>query len=362
MKLNISDNIKNLRKEKNISQEMFSEVLGVSCQSVSRWENNICYPDIELIPVIAEYFNISVDKLLGVDKTLEDNEVNKYLNLFQEEISKGNIDECINIARKGVAQYPNNFKLLNKLMYALFVSADDTRNIPNWKENREKYDDEIISLGNRIMKYCDDVDIKYEAITRLAFHHCEMGRKTIGKEIYNTIPSMNVSREVNLWWCLEENEKLPFIRHYIKESFNQLNCALGLLVNENLISKKDAIEVQNIRFIIDELIEGNESGKHSFYLSATRFKLAKLYANVDDKENMYKYLNEAIKYAKDHDNRPNSWKTYSLCLGEVQHYKTDFETADTRSLIEIFKNEWLSISDFDKYRNEDSFKELLTLL
>ena len=358
MKLHISENIKNLRKQKNISQETFAEIIGVSCQSVSRWENNICYPDIELIPVIAEYFNVSVDNLLGVDKTLEDKEVNEYLKLFQEKISTGNIEECINIARKGVAEYPNNYKLLNKLMYALFVSADDTGNIVNWEENRKKYDDEIVSLGNRIMKYCDDVDIKYEAITRLAFHHCEMGRKNIGKEIYNIIPSMNVSREVNLWWSLEENEKLPFIRHYIKESYNQLNCALGLLVNENLISNEDAIVVQKIRFQIDELIEGKDSGKYSFYLAATRFKLAKLYAKIGDVNNMYKYLYESLEFAKIHDNRPDSWKSYSLCLGENINYKTDFETADKRSLLEIFKNKWLSISLFDKYREEKLFKEL----
>lgn len=358
MKLRISENIKNLRKDKNISQETFAEILGVTCQSVSRWENEICYPDIELIPIIADYFNVSVDYLLGVDKTLEEKEVNKYLSEFQLEISKGNIEKCINIARKGVAQHPNNYKLLNKLMYALFVSADDTGNISNWKENKEKYDEEIVSLGNRIMKHCDDVDIKYEAITRLAFHHCEMGRKKIGKEIYNNIPSMNVSREVNLWWSLEEDEKLPFIRHYIKESYNQLNCALGLLVNERLISPSESIEVQKIRFTIDELIEGKDSGLYSFYKAATRFKLAKLYATVDDTDNMYKYLKEAVQFAKDHDNRPESWKTNSLCIGEVINYKIDFETADTRSLSDIMKNEWLLISEFDKYRNDTAFKKL----
>ena len=49
MKLNIGETIKKLRKERDITQEEFAEVLGVSCQSVSRWENNSCYPDIELI-------------------------------------------------------------------------------------------------------------------------------------------------------------------------------------------------------------------------------------------------------------------------------------------------------------------------
>lgn len=39
MKLYIGETIKRLRKEKDITQEEFSEFIGVSCQSVSRWEN-----------------------------------------------------------------------------------------------------------------------------------------------------------------------------------------------------------------------------------------------------------------------------------------------------------------------------------
>ena len=48
MKLLIGNTIKYLRRERGITQEELAEILGVSCQSVSRWENNTCYPDIEL--------------------------------------------------------------------------------------------------------------------------------------------------------------------------------------------------------------------------------------------------------------------------------------------------------------------------
>ena len=68
MKLNIGETIKRMRKEKEITQEEFAQVLGVSCQSVSRWENGSCYPDIELVPTIASFFDVSTDKLMGVDE------------------------------------------------------------------------------------------------------------------------------------------------------------------------------------------------------------------------------------------------------------------------------------------------------
>ena len=56
MKLNIGDNIRAFRREKDITQEEFAAIIGVSYQSVSRWENNICYPDMELLPTIADFF------------------------------------------------------------------------------------------------------------------------------------------------------------------------------------------------------------------------------------------------------------------------------------------------------------------
>ena len=56
MNLNVGDKIRCLRHEKDITQEEFAVVLGVSCQSVSRWENGICYPDLVLLPDISVFF------------------------------------------------------------------------------------------------------------------------------------------------------------------------------------------------------------------------------------------------------------------------------------------------------------------
>ena len=67
MKLNFPENIKQLRKEKGITQESLAEQLGVSAQSISRWELSICYPDLEMLPSIANFFGVTVDYLLTLD-------------------------------------------------------------------------------------------------------------------------------------------------------------------------------------------------------------------------------------------------------------------------------------------------------
>ena len=60
--------ISRFRKAKGYTQEDFSQMLGVTAQAVSKWENDLSCPDIMLLPNIAQLFDISVDELLGGTK------------------------------------------------------------------------------------------------------------------------------------------------------------------------------------------------------------------------------------------------------------------------------------------------------
>ena len=61
--MNFGNQIYMLRKAKNITQKKLAKELGVSEQAVSKWENNRCAPDLSLFPIIADYFEVSIDYL-----------------------------------------------------------------------------------------------------------------------------------------------------------------------------------------------------------------------------------------------------------------------------------------------------------
>ncbi len=65
MKLKLGENLRRLRKERELTQEQFADAIGVSFQAVSRWENGTAYPDMELLPALSSFFGVSVDTLLG---------------------------------------------------------------------------------------------------------------------------------------------------------------------------------------------------------------------------------------------------------------------------------------------------------
>ena len=63
--MNIAASIARLRRERGMTQEALAEVIGVSPQTISKWENNTTYPDIALLPVLADVFGVTIDALYG---------------------------------------------------------------------------------------------------------------------------------------------------------------------------------------------------------------------------------------------------------------------------------------------------------
>lgn len=83
--MSIGEKIKEHRKKKNLSQEQFAEIFNITRQTVSNWENEKSYPDLEVIIKISEFFEISTDELLKDDPVVVkkiDNEKNKNKKLL----------------------------------------------------------------------------------------------------------------------------------------------------------------------------------------------------------------------------------------------------------------------------------------
>jgi transcriptional regulator with XRE-family HTH domain len=61
----LSEQIREFRRRDGRTQEDLANALGVTAQAVSRWEKGICYPDMEVMPSLANYFGVSIDELFG---------------------------------------------------------------------------------------------------------------------------------------------------------------------------------------------------------------------------------------------------------------------------------------------------------
>ena len=92
--MKLSDNLKRIRKDNNLSQEQLAEKLGVSRQAVSKWESGQSYPEMDKVLLICKIFNYNLDELMNenikeVDETKQSKiNINKYIDDFFNFITK----------------------------------------------------------------------------------------------------------------------------------------------------------------------------------------------------------------------------------------------------------------------------------
>ena len=89
---NISENIKKLRESQQLTQEQLANSLGISYQAVSKWENAVTTPDIMMLPLIAQIFDVSIDDLFKAQIDDYKNEAERWLSKYE---SSKNQDDFI---------------------------------------------------------------------------------------------------------------------------------------------------------------------------------------------------------------------------------------------------------------------------
>ena len=145
--IRLGEKIKSLRKQKNISQEVFANYLGVSFQAVSKWENGNTMPDVTMIPAIASFFGVSTDELFDFNLF----EMEKQVEAICHEAYKYRFTdgaESERILREGLQRFPGNDIILNNLLYTL---------------DYQTRADEVITLCKTLIESTKDYSVKYYA-------------------------------------------------------------------------------------------------------------------------------------------------------------------------------------------------------
>ena len=111
MDMKLADNIRKFRKERSLTQEQLAEVLGVTAGAVYKWESKLSVPDLELIVQMADFFDTSVDVLLGYE--MKDNHLESTVKRLQEYRRKKDMSG-ITEAEKALKKYPHSFRIVNE--------------------------------------------------------------------------------------------------------------------------------------------------------------------------------------------------------------------------------------------------------
>lgn len=186
--LKLGENLKKFRLQRELTQEQLADVLGVSAQAVSRWENGTTYPDITLLPTIASYFEITLDELMGMENWRSEEQLKELLGQLEENGSKGLIYENILLLRDAVKTYPTNYELQFRLVNQLaFCEYKDGRGLS--EEEKISFNREAAEIGNRILSHCTDGAIINQTTQQLCYIYSSLGEK---KRRLNTLRSFPI--------------------------------------------------------------------------------------------------------------------------------------------------------------------------
>ena len=210
-KIKIGEKIRLLRKKNDVTQDKLAYHLGVTPQAVSRWESGVCYPDMNALPAIADYFSVSMDELLcytGVQKAAK---VKEYLAEAEHLLDRDKVPEALELLRRAMADIPSDHSLqletagVLSLYAGMLAEAEESEEEDEGEEDEEEIGSsaadallsEAVSLCRHILDDCTDDALRDETKKTLCnIYAHQMGDVTQAVEIADQLHGMAVSREI----------------------------------------------------------------------------------------------------------------------------------------------------------------------
>ncbi len=289
MDINLKSTLKNLRQRKNVTQEALAGYLGISQQSVGKWERGEGFPDIVLLPKLALYFGVTIDDLLDVGQARIDEKIEEYEQQGSHYMHVGDIDASIALWEKAYQEFPNDIRVMKGYMNTL-----SSRGL--WPPHKEDAD-RIIELGTRILKESTDTSVRESAIQCLCYTYDGLG-DTENALLYADMGGGLYCCRANLRSHVLKGEKgieeaQCFILNLLREASM---TAVTATIKDGLTAKEKIHYIQFSIDLIKMLFSDGNVGFCSFDLSFKLSYLAQQYAEIKDTVNTLNTLEECVKY------------------------------------------------------------------
>ncbi|MBQ5725193.1 MAG: helix-turn-helix domain-containing protein [Clostridia bacterium] len=258
-KLMVGDMIRRLRKKNNITQDRLAEYLGVTPQAVSRWESGVCYPDLNSLPPIADYFGVSMDVLLGYNGNRRNARVEEYIAATEKLLDRDRITDALELLRGALAEFPGDFNLQLELAGVLSLYAEEVQATGHGERAEAALHaalTEAVSICRHIIAECTEDEVRDETKKLLcSIYAHQLDDIAEARDMASQMHGMDYSREIitatmltgedafnqaqmnlilfanNMWWHMYNLACVPAIagnRYTVAEQIAILEKGLAL--------------------------------------------------------------------------------------------------------------------------------------
>lgn len=211
MDIQLGAQLKALRLSHGRTQEDVARALDVTAQAVSRWEKSVCYPDMTLIPSLANYFGVTIDELFGYrsERAARIAALAEQIRMMDRRNAGRDVcvDACIRMAREGIAEYPGSEELMLCLASVLY-NAGYVRHGEHHLTDSEGYDiydtqrhrgyeewREAVAIYERLLTTLREGEMRHQAVRELIQLYANLGESEKAAAVAQTAPPLSGSRE-----------------------------------------------------------------------------------------------------------------------------------------------------------------------
>lgn len=205
MNIAIGEKIRKLRRDRNLTQEEVASHLGISFQSVSKWERGDGYPDITLLPALANYFRVTVDELLGMNELSEQEWYEEVNANWEVNRRAGRHEQNVALMKEALRTFPNDALLLVQLSASL-------ERMEGTEEEKKAYLKESVAVQEQILRYGEDSEVRGATMFNICHSYWKLGEKEKAIEQARKLPNLYKARENALAYFLEGEERAEVSR------------------------------------------------------------------------------------------------------------------------------------------------------
>lgn len=346
MDIGISENLKRLRAGQNITQEALAVKLGVSAQAVSKWERGDDFPDITMLPLIANYFCVTIDELFGYHGERE-KQIDELVRRVREMDSENNgkdvcVDECLRLAREAAAEYPGSEKVLLCLADVLYNAGYvryGERHLTD-KEGFDIYDVELhrtyaewreaIKLYEKLLESMSEGEERARAVRYLIQLYTNTGENEKGIKAAENFSELINCRELTLAYACDGKKRAGYLSETIlklvslcSDQMVQTYIALG----KNLPSTEAVRIIKNAVAMYDLVCTDGEYGFCNLNLRNLYLYMSTHQWRAGDHDGAFSSLDKALFHARAFNSYSgNSDITYTAPL--LRHVKINPDGLD----------------------------------
>lgn len=370
MGMTIGQNIRQLRKEREMTQDELAAAIGVTPQAISKWEKDTGLPDIRQILPLANVFRVSTDVLLGVEPPVDNAEsVHEWILRVRENIDEGDTETLIN-ALNTFQQCPREYddapelRLTRLMLGYQILCAEDVKFTA--KEKRDIVN-ECERNAYAIIQHCRDEATVQEARTWLIRLYVARGDYEHAREQADRFPhdASYTSGAMHAWIDRQQNnneaeiaQRSANISQYLTMLANEivpLGNALGRVERD-----ADAVAVYQTLLDIIGAIYKDEEFTPPLHMEPEilYYHLARMAVKADDHDKAIHYLEKLYEYEKSNKAYYQVKNTAETPLLSANTYS--FPSADYS-----VKNHMLSVMNrkpLKPLRSDRRFKKLLELV